>query len=708
MNWENLMLSLSTASRGTPPVVNSKIKKELLKGSKTQKADYLYDWAVFYLSDKKYQEAEVCLLEITKLGCWEEDEILKPGTYSLLASCYFNTAIKNKTGRTYTPSQFEKAQKYAKASCKCILSNEDLEKRTKTGAWQVLFCIAVLTKDLMTACKLKAKHNLFFLSYRKVNPFEPDNNWYVCNEIGEQLIEDEFLKLLKQTLNQDPDFFDPLFELHVKNKAAFNYTESLAFAATFVEDNIARTAILYHDLFEYINLKNTDYENYFFNLCEKLSAVLFSGDSSEIRRTLKELDSLKNEHKESYDKINDALKQNYTALRLYSLNQLYEYDETIRYAGTLAQNEYNEQVLYCIANAREQLGEFEHAERAAVAALSIEADAFKIQGLGRLYYARQEYGNAYAMFKWAIEGVENDIGKGEKTEGPKYLPSIGRSSIKVLSELYPEIIDTLLMLNDFNEAKRMYHKYKELPNATEKNTILLKIDRMQQLYEAKEKADTVNDEIKLELLHKDKTIQNMVELQKNWYGELVRCQLLDTAAEVTDEIWESLNINDEMQKIIDKIEGLVEVYGSSRYEDELRKVNSRYPGLSDQSKKYLASAEQIFQVFIKNPLIDCAPALVEFARVYEESLWHYIDHSDSYRKAAQEQLRNRHKTLGTAGYIVRNYAGPLRKYGKDIKKITDMRNESAHAYISKEPEIAALRKMIWSDQPTLLDLLSAV
>ena len=105
-----------------------------------------------------------------------------------------------------------------------------------------------------------------------------------------------------------------------------------------------------------------------------------------------------------------------------------------------------------------------------------------------------------------------------------------------------------------------------------------------------------------------------------------------------------------------------------------------------------------------NPLIDCAPALVEYARVYEEGLWSYIEKSEEYLKPAEEQLKKKHpRSLGTAGYVISHFEGPLKSFAEEIQEITDMRNDSAHAYISKISHIENIRGKIWTKERNLLD-----
>ena len=707
-SWEKLGALLSKGSMDDEPVINFHIKKEMLTGTNMQKADFLYDWAAIYLDDKRYREAEACLLEIEKLGCWSEDETLKPGTYSYLASCYFNMAIKKHVGKKYKESEFEKAADYAEKACGCEVSSKELEKRTMTGARQVKFCIAVLLKDIPQACRIKAEYNLPALTDRARIMFDASNQFYVCNEIGEQFIEEEFIRLLKKEVYNDPAVFEDLYELHRQYKSAYEYTEVLTFVATFIENNTSRIAILYNDLFEYINLYNRRYGDYFWLICERLCSLLHSGDSSEIRRVLGMLEKLKDEHTEKFNELDGPVMDEYSAAKLYALIDLFEFDEALEFANSLPQSKHTEQILYCISEIKMQIQDYESAERAAVSALSLEADVFKIQGLGKLYYEMQQYEKAYDMYCWAIRGVKNDLKKGEKVEGPKYLPSMGRPTSIVLRELYTDTIDVLIMLDRYQDAGILCDEYAKLPNATEKNRLALRIKHAEEQFNKTHIAMEQADKVKEMLTDREEKIQQMIELQNNWYGELIKCQVLDSGIEITDDMWDSLDISAKMEVVIERIREFTEKNGSKEYETVLTRVKERYPKLSKKSQRYLASAEQIFDVFQKNPLIDCAPALVEFARVYEESLWNYIDNTDFYTGAAEDQLKSHPKTLGTAGYIIRNNKGPLRKYEKQIGSITRMRNESAHAYISKEPEVAAIRKMIWAEKDTLLDVLSEI
>ena len=158
-----------------------------------------------------------------------------------------------------------------------------------------------------------------------------------------------------------------------------------------------------------------------------------------------------------------------------------------------------------------------------------------------------------------------------------------------------------------------------------------------------------------------------------------------------------------MDSIIDKIKLCIDKTHSSAYADSFGRVKERYPNLSQKALGFLATAEQMFSVFSINPLIDFAPVLVEYGRVFEESIWNYLDKSSVYKKVADPRAREYGRTLGTAAHVIGDNPGPLKKYKQQIWDITKMRNDSAHAYISKEPEIKEIRAMIWADGRTLLD-----
>lgn len=701
-NFESMIPIISKKRVGGDMInAKGKINKELLTGNDLNKSDLLYDAAFAYLSEKKYREAEICLMEICSIACWEDDETLQPATYSLLAVANFNVAIKKHAGSRYKIDEFSKAIKFAEKSDNCQISSRELEIRSKTGAWQVLLCTFILCKNVWEACRIKAKHNMKFMAERSYKPWEANNNWFVGSELGDVYFEERLIELFKIEIYKNPDEFERYYELFLENKKSYNYTELLTYATTFVENNISRTILLYESLFEYVTIKNTNFYNYFFLACEKLSAIMFSGDHGELKRTLKRLDDAKDNHLMEYENSPQELKYEYQALRLIALIEMYEIEEACQYSKTISAD--NDLILYAMSRIWEQRREFEKAEQAGIASIAIRPDAFKMQALGAIFLNQKKYDKAKDVYEWAIETVEKDIKKNEKFQGPLFLPSLKRPSRIVLKELYLKMIETLKMMDLYAEAYCVYEKYSQMKEAQEKNAVLVSIQEQEKLYKIGLQAGKEKNIIQKQLEDRENKIRRMVEVQNQWYNDLVSSQIIDECIEITDEMWETTSIKDKMNSVISKIQKVVQTKDQEGFKKELKKASDRYPNLTDKALKYLASAEQIYNVFKENDMIDCAPVLVEYARVYEESIWNYLEKSEEYREAKNEQLKDHCRSLGSAGYIIRNYTGKLKKYAPLIRTITEMRNNSAHAYISKIPEIKKMRELIWDSQRNLLD-----
>ena len=508
--------------------------------------------------------------------------------------------------------------------------------------------------------------------------------------------------MLKEELEKSPIFFDELYECFLKHEESYNNTEMLTLISAFVENNYSRSAVLYHSLFKYKNRDNTNFSDHLWLLCQKIASIFYSGDLGEIRRTLGEIENLKNSNAESFKNISDEDRQIYDNVKMYSLVQMHDYEAALRHAASLPPDNISADILYCIALIYEQRGDYENAECAAVAALSIEQDAFKIQSLAHMKYVTRDYEGAYDLFKWVLPIIKKNISKGVQVEMIRSLQRLNKSSKKVIAELYEEAIDTLLMLGRFTEARDMLEEYDALPNSTKAGDLRIRIEYMERTAKAEKQSVTNEKEMKDELSRKENEIQEMIELQKNWYTKLLQCQIIDSNKTVTDDMWLEMDMDSKMDKVIKKISSVISASSNENYEIIKRKVNDRYPDLSKEAQNCFISAEQIVAVFMKNKYIDIAPAIVEYGRVYENSLWAYLLKTPAYSDKAVK-VSQKQRMLGKAREIIANNDGPLYKYRDDVEKIQNIRNNSAHAYTSKSTELTSIRDMIWSKKKGLLD-----
>lgn len=698
-------------------VANGRVIKERLHGTPEEIADCLYDAAYAYLENRKYKEAEICLNEIVKMNCWENDKTLEPAVYSLFAVLYFNLAVKNHSRIKYKRRDFVKAVDYAKKACDCSTNcGRDFDERTKTGAWQVLFASAVLVGDVVRACELKVENNIFNLVER-YRPFGcPDLDWNAFNEIDGYTVESRFNEILKRKLYDDPESFDYLYELHESNRKAVNYTEALAYASTFIPQNYARTVRLYDHLFDNMKLKDTYFQNYLFNQCEKLCAIMYMGDVGEIKRTLKEIEGLVAQNPTEFEASDELYKREFYAVKMYALIAMKDYKEAIRYANHLKDEDCTEQILFCISKALALLGNYDEAKRAGISSLSLEADVFKIVELGKLFSVEKNYVEAIDMYKWALDGLKKEVQKNNLIQGPYGLPSLGKPTKTVQSEVFQYLIDVLLMEDQYGEAERVLAEYGKLKDAVDKETIKQNIEKRRRLYEEKEAVSVENIRISNCLEEKETTIRNMIAVQAQWYEELVRCQVFDES--ISEDLWDELDLNTKMYKVIEKISAIEIANDKKGYERELEKVRARFPKMAEQAQKYLASAEQMSHVFLNNSLIDCAPVLVEYARVYEYGLWDYLEHTAEYKEHAIYELNKKKgkktvenedkkiRTIGKALKVIESVPdGVLTEFVEVIREVNELRIASAHAYISKEPELKRMQDIIGKDNNNLLDIL---
>ena len=126
---------MAAQTAGESPLENNRIKKKFLNDNSLSMADKLYDWASIYLSRKEYRQAKICLRGIIKKNCWDLDETLKPGTYSFLASCYFNEAILKGWDTSAGKGKLQKAKESTEIADECVLESTGIEVNCKTGAF---------------------------------------------------------------------------------------------------------------------------------------------------------------------------------------------------------------------------------------------------------------------------------------------------------------------------------------------------------------------------------------------------------------------------------------------------------------------------------------------------------------------------------------------------------------------------------------------
>lgn len=182
-------------------------------------------------------------------------------------------------------------------------------------------------------------------------------------------------------------------------------------------------------------------------------------------------------------------------------------------------------------------------------------------------------------------------------------------------------------------------------------------------------------------------------------------QIPDIGDIISDDRW-----NKEFDKKMDKALTLLESSLKNQHQDYISeakaKVCSRFPKLSGDALSYLISAEAFYKTFYEESQIDYAPVMLEYCRAVEICLWDYLEHSDAYKTAAIEsmQYNNGHKTFGGATHVLNDIKnGPLYSLRDEYFELKNIRNNSAHTFVTREPNVREIRRKLW--ETNLLDVL---
>lgn len=259
---------------------------------------------------------------------------------------------------------------------------------------------------------------------------------------------------------------------------------------------------------------------------------------------------------------------------------------------------------------------------------------------------------------------------------------------------------TLLFLcyvyeEDYVKAKAFYEETKEKLGSTDMVMIsaaLLHVNEMakgqqEQVEEAKRK-------MRIQLEQSRKENEQKSQLLKQWTLLLVECQVEDETLDISEDYWDN-HVRERMDQAIQKISSIVKKSNVNGYIKKEKEVREWFPKMPDSAIKFMASAEQMYEVFQENPIIDFAPVMVEYCKVIEFLLWDYLDRTGEYDPEIQCN-KNQLKTLGTAAWAIKmaGISKTLYPYLDDIERINESRCESAHKEKSREPDVKKVREYI--------------
>ena len=190
-----------------------------------------------------------------------------------------------------------------------------------------------------------------------------------------------------------------------------------------------------------------------------------------------------------------------------------------------------------------------------------------------------------------------------------------------------------------------------------------------------------------------------------WIYKLELAQTKDPNEVVDNDRWEK-EFRPMMDNVIKTLEQICKRDNESEYRVIEKEVRERFPRLKANALVYFVSAEVFYRKFVKENALDYAPVLLEYCRSIETSLWDYICNSDIYREEAQRSIEfhKNNKTFGGAVYAIKQCpGGPLHKHSRHLDELVKLRNNSAHTFVSREPDVRRERNRIWDSD--LLDIL---
>ena len=188
------------------------------------------------------------------------------------------------------------------------------------------------------------------------------------------------------------------------------------------------------------------------------------------------------------------------------------------------------------------------------------------------------------------------------------------------------------------------------------------------------------------------------ELLKRWTELLIDCQIPEDTITVTGDYWDE-NIKEKMENVIQNISDTLKRNNSDNYMIKEREVREKFPNMHENAIKFLASANQMYEAFSDNPIIDFAPVMVEYCKVYEVLIWCYFDETGEYNHEISIN-KNKLRTLGTATWAISQGGKEksLYRYVKDMETINKWRCESAHKEKSKKTNVDDIKKWIWEGE----------
>lgn len=449
---------------------------------------------------------------------------------------------------------------------------------------------------------------------------------------------------------------------------------------------------------------------YYANRLEDLSYI---EDLVEIKKCVLEAKEEFDYNQEYLEKKSPQIVASFWTSMAHCLNILEEFERTIEIPKTI-QVKFNDPLFYFyLAEAYYERGEFVEAKKYCSRSVAIKATVTNRTLLAQVLIALSHYDKAQKILEELVASsyvVAEDSyliekhGTVQRAFQERKLNK--KDSIARLESPYVLLFMCYINFNDIGRANAFYQIMKSRLGSTE----LMMLSNY--LLEVKKIADDHISEIEKEKELLEQSLNesidkynNVKDIVSSLTQELSKLQLLDESVDVTSEYWEE-NMAEKMDAIIAGFVDNLEFQDKKNYEECEKNVINSYPELSGNALKFFVSAEYMYSIFKGNVVVDFAPIMLEYCRVFETLIWQYFDKSHEYDEEIMENKKTRDrseesKALGNAVFCIRlskkkNKNKKLDKYVDDFEKMTKYRNDSAHKQLTEEePMVKWIYEMVW-------------
>lgn len=241
------------------------------------------------------------------------------------------------------------------------------------------------------------------------------------------------------------------------------------------------------------------------------------------------------------------------------------------------------------------------------------------------------------------------------------------------------------------------HKIARASNITDDRAFEDFVDRMLEVIDRDNKYPGILKEINvfhIRSLTLSKCLEKISSIQIPNVGDVV-----------TDERWYK-EFDKKMDSALSILESSIANTHQDYYAEAKANVITRFPKLKGDALRFFISAEVFYAAFHEEKQVDYAPVMLEYCRAIELTLWAYINNSDIYRAAGIKaaEFNHGHQTFGGAVHTIKTVTnGPLYSYYGEYQKLNAIRNDSAHIFVTRKPNVSEARKKIW--ETDLLDIL---